>query len=290
MISIIIPCYNRESSIEPAVRSVLDQTIKDIEVIVVDDCSTDNTISTLNSINDSRLAIVKLTQNKGACYARNIGIKMAKGEYIAFHDSDDIWLANKLEINLKCIKEMEVDVVFSAYMRIFSNGKEQKIPSYNLNLYENKTLQLLYDNAISTPTLFGKANVFKNIMFDESMPKFQDWEIGIRISQKYQIYYIDEVLMIAYVQENGITRNVEKSIVGLQKIYKKNSQLFNSNKLLLAKYYSLMGDFQSIAGISGKKSYKNSMLIKMDIKVLIKYILSIFNLYVYYQKIKFKFR
>lgn len=84
MVTVIIPSYNREKTIKRAVDSVLNQTYKDIEVIVVDDCSTDNTLDVVKSIKDSRLKVFKLNENSGACVARNFGIEKAK--YVAITD------------------------------------------------------------------------------------------------------------------------------------------------------------------------------------------------------------
>ena len=96
MVSVIIPSYNREKTIKRAVESGLNQTYKDIEVIVVDDCSSDKTIEILTSIKDKRFSYYKLDKNSGACVARNLGIEKVKGDYIFLHDSDDEWLPDKL--------------------------------------------------------------------------------------------------------------------------------------------------------------------------------------------------
>ena len=116
MISVIIPTYNREKLIMPAIDSVLKQTYQDIELIVVDDGSTDRTVELLKTIKDPRFYFVQTERNSGAPAARNIGIKQSKGEYIAFHDSDDIWMPHKLEKQLKFLKENDADVVGSNFL------------------------------------------------------------------------------------------------------------------------------------------------------------------------------
>ena len=100
LVSVIIPTYNRGRLILDSINSVLNQTYKNIELIVVDDCSTDNTEEILKSINDSRIKYVKLEKNSGACIARNKGIELSTGEFIAFNDSDDLWITTKLEKQL----------------------------------------------------------------------------------------------------------------------------------------------------------------------------------------------
>jgi len=97
MISVIMPTYNRARTLKRAIDSVLAQTYSDIELIVVDDCSTDNTKDIVDKYSDERLRYVRLKKNSGACVARNVGIEKAKGEYIAFQDSDDYWEKEKIE-------------------------------------------------------------------------------------------------------------------------------------------------------------------------------------------------
>ena len=96
-ISVIIPVYNREKTIVNCVNSILNQTYLPKEIIIVDDGSTDNTIVTIESIKKSIIKVIALNKNKGAQYARNIGIKNSKSKWITFLDSDDTWIKNKLE-------------------------------------------------------------------------------------------------------------------------------------------------------------------------------------------------
>ena len=120
MISVIIPTHNREKTIKKSIDSVLCQTYNNIEIIVVDDKSTDNTEEVINSIKDNRIKYIKLDENKGACFARNKGIELAQGKYIAFQDSDDEWLPQKLEIQLRYLEEKKFDTFYKKQHPIFS--------------------------------------------------------------------------------------------------------------------------------------------------------------------------
>ena len=117
-ISVIIPVYNREKTIKYCLDSVLTQTYKNLEVILVDDCSTDNSINIINSYNDSRIKLFTLDKNSGAQYCRNFGIKKASYDWIAFLDSDDEWLPDKLEKQVQILAEHE----FNPYVLIHSNA------------------------------------------------------------------------------------------------------------------------------------------------------------------------
>ena len=99
-ISVVIPAYNRATTIARALNSVLAQTFQDLEVIVVDDGSTDHTSEVIQQIGDARVEIIRHTRNQGAAEARNTGMKAAGGKYIAWLDSDDEWLPDKLQVQL----------------------------------------------------------------------------------------------------------------------------------------------------------------------------------------------
>ena len=102
MVSVIIPTYNSGQFIQDAIISVLEQTYKDVEIIVIDDGSTDNTSTQLKSIGNK--IIYKWQENQGVSQARNIGLKLAKGELIAFLDADDIWFPEKLQIQVQFLR------------------------------------------------------------------------------------------------------------------------------------------------------------------------------------------
>jgi len=131
IVSIILPTRNRCHLIRGAVESVLNQTFSDIEVIIVDDGSTDKTAQVVTNLNDRRIRYERLNESRGAPVARNIGISLAKGEYIAFQDSDDEWLPQKLEKQMQAfeVSKPEVGVIYTGFYRIM--GNEKHLDSYN---------------------------------------------------------------------------------------------------------------------------------------------------------------
>ncbi|MEP0213205.1 MAG: glycosyltransferase family 2 protein, partial [Cellulophaga sp.] len=124
LVSIIIPTYNRQLTIRRAIDSVLSQSYSNIEIIVVDDCSNDKTYLIMENFkSDDRVQYIRLDKNVGGGGARNLGIKASKGEYIAFQDSDDVWLEDKLVKQMNVfLKNKELDVVFCKIKRISSNS------------------------------------------------------------------------------------------------------------------------------------------------------------------------
>lgn len=222
LVSVIIPTYNRAHLIKRSVESVLNQTYKNLELIIVDDGSTDNTKEIIDSINDNRIVYVK-QKNQGACAARNKGIDTAKGKYIAFQDSDDAWLLNKLEIQIQKLKENNADVVFC---KVFSFGNllKREIPKYfKEGFLQKETVPL----GVSTGTLFGKTEIFLNNKFDIEMPRLQDFELTLRIKKNYSVYCIDKPLLEYFVQEDSISIKPEKILKVMEVMLKKDKKILN---------------------------------------------------------------
>ena len=211
LVSVIIPTFNRESTLKDSINSVLNQTYKDIEVILVDDGSTDNTKQIVSEINDERLKYY-YKENAGACAARNDGVKFARGKYIAFHDSDDIWHASKLEKQVKKIKEEKCDLVFCKSLRDDGNKKTpipKRIPEGTVSKRDDIF-------GVGTQTLCGKAEVFKENKFDASFPRLQELEWLYRTLNKYTVYCIDEGLVEYAINEDSISNDVTKIIKALR--------------------------------------------------------------------------
>lgn len=269
MVSVIIPSYNREKTIERAVMSVLNQTYKDLELIVVDDCSKDNTVEVLKSIKDDRFKIIELEKNSGACVARNVGIENAQGDYIAFQDSDDEWLLDKLEKQMAIFEKVKVDLVFCAFNR-FGLGEDLTYPELPEGIVERKVL--LEDSRISTQTLIGKKECFENVKFDPEMPRLQDYDITIRLSKKYSIYFVNEPLVNMYVQNDSISISKNKMIRAETIIFSKYKDDIEKYKDF--KYHNMLGLASAKRKSGYKSSYEYKTLYKMkpSVSSLLKYI------------------
>ena len=166
LVSIITPCYNAASFISQAIESVLAQSFGDWEMIIVDDCSSDDSLSIIQKYAriDSRIRYLRTDKPSGSpTLPRNMGIKEAKGRYIAFLDSDDIWLPNKLSDQLKVFEKSEVAIVFSNYEKVSLGGercgREVIAPcevDYPLLLKGNciGCLTAMYDSALTGKIFF----------------------------------------------------------------------------------------------------------------------------------------
>ena len=117
-VSIIMPVYNSEKYVQKTIKSVFSQSFKDWELIIVDDNSKDDTLKVINKLKTNKLTVLKNKKNMGASYSRNTALTIAKGRYIAFLDSDDIWEKEKLEKQLNFMKEKDIAFSFSSYKRV----------------------------------------------------------------------------------------------------------------------------------------------------------------------------
>lgn len=247
MISVIIPSYNRAETIRRSMDSVLNQSYRDIEVIVVDDCSTDGTLDVISGYTDNRLRCVRHKQNCGACAARNTGIEYARGEYIAFQDSDDEWFPDKLEKQIRALETSDSDIVFCRYVK-YENGNECEGP---LHFSEGVLGRVDTLYGIGTQTLLAKASVFQDIRFDIRMPRFQDLEWLIRAQDKYQIYCLAEPLVKYNLGEDSISANPRK--------------LYAASVLLLKLHPDLLKKYPLIAESTARRLFIEArMLPRMD--------------------------
>ena len=208
-VSVIIPTYNRGNLIINSIKSVLNQTFKNLEVIIVDDGSTDNTQDKVNKIKDSRIKYIKLYSNKGASYARNVGIKNATGKFISFQDSDDIFYPNKIEKQLKNIINKNSIFDFCKINVIYNSSYSYFIPN---QMQENSILKgdifnelISRGNFISTQSMIIRTKYMKNHLFDKEMPRLQDYDIILGMIPKVKISYTKEVLVDLHIQNNSVT-------------------------------------------------------------------------------------
>ena len=220
-ISVIIPTYNRRALIGRAVDSALNQTEKDIEVIIADDGSTDGTAELFSMAQDPRVRYLPL-RHRGACAARNAGLEAARGEYIAFLDSDDVWRPDKLRVQKRQLEDARADVVFCAFARhSLGSDTAERFPAGDVPQGRIESSSLLSSNLASTQTLFGRAACMKQTRFDERFPRMQDWEYAIQLAKRCRLYYFSDVLVDVYLQQDSISSRPELALEAVRLLYAK---------------------------------------------------------------------
>lgn len=207
LVSVIIPTYNRGILVAETIKSVINQSYNDIEIIVVDDGSTDNTEEVIKNIVASNLFYIKTSNSGRPAVPRNTGFKHSRGEYIAFLDSDDIWLPDKIKRQVKILEnDSRVGLVF-CQCKFFGEGyRENKLyPSkaFSGNVFEN----LILGNFVPTVSVLCRREVLEQIgVFDENpnLRAFEDYELWIRIAYKFQFHYINEPLCLFRMHSQNI--------------------------------------------------------------------------------------
>lgn len=209
-VSIVLPTYNRAHILKKSIDSVLNQTYTDFELIIVDDCSTDNTKELVDSFQDERIKYFYSECNLGAAGARNLGASKASAPYLAFQDSDTIWYSNKLELQMQYLKEHpNVSLVFHSYIL---EGNEKKIEPDQAFLSQlsstNIFLDLLTKPLIGTPTILMYTNLFHTVGgFNSSLKSHEDYELSLRIAKCHEIGAIQAPLATAYQISNSVNTN-----------------------------------------------------------------------------------
>ena len=245
IVSVIIPTYNRAHLISGAIQSVLDQTYQDFELIVVDDGSKDNTEEVVKDFPDPRIRYIRLEENRGAAAARNIGIKAAKGEYIAFQDSDDEWLPEKLEKQIEVFKivSKEVGVVYADAWRI-SSGRRTYLKLLKVRPENGFWFNKAFNNPLHIglqSTLIRKECFQKAGLLDERFPRLIDYEFLVRVSKYFLFYHIDEPLVNYYYTPGAITTDVKALIKALELLLEKYYENIRKDRKLLARYLFSIG-------------------------------------------------
>lgn len=238
-VSIITPVYNSEKFIRETIVSVLNQTYNNWEMIFIDDCSNDSSESIIKEYlnKDNRFKYIKLKKNSGVANARNIGIREAKGRFIAFLDSDDIWHKNKLETQVNYMINNNVSFCFSAYEVIDENSKvinQKIIPSKQIISYKD----ILKQNVIGCLTVV----IDRNSITDLEMPKIrhEDFATWIKILKSGQkAYCIDEVLASYRKTQKSLSGNKIKSALWTWDIYRKYEKISLPKSLFYFSNYAI---------------------------------------------------
>jgi len=212
LVSIIIPTYNTEKFIGDTLQSVQNQTYQNWEMILVDDASTDRTVSVIEEFakNDSRIKLFKLEKNSGNGFARNIALEKASGKYIAYLDADDLWFPEKLEKQIQFLKANNLPFTFSFYDCIDEEGNSLKRRvEAPINLTYSK---LFFCNYVGNLTAIYDADYFGKIIL-EATQKRQDWRLWLTILKQIQVTKpVPEPLAFYRIRKDSISSSKFKLI------------------------------------------------------------------------------
>ncbi len=206
-VSVIVPTYNRAHFLGEAVRSVLAQTFSDLELVVVDDGSTDGTPDVLRAVSDGRLRCLR-QENRGVSAALNAGIRAARGASIARLDSDDVWLPELLEIETAALDARpEVGVVYARAQAMDRDGAPLPCFWGSAERFPGEPLQsLLHGDFTCTVTSLARRACFERVgLYDESLRVGEDWHMWLRVARHFQFGFVDRVLARVRRHEGNVT-------------------------------------------------------------------------------------
>lgn len=222
LISIVMPAYNAAQYIEQSIESVLKQSYTNWELIIVDDCSVDDTYKIVDKLclNEERIKLFRMNENSGVAMARNFAISMSRGKYIAFLDSDDLWLPDKLEKQLNLMREKKAVISYTAY-RQFSMEKVGNLVS----VPEQVTYkQLLKGNVIGCLTVMLDKERLGNLKMKNA--RHEDYILWLDILKQGNIAYgLQEDLARYRKSETSLTSNKKRSALWTWQVYRQHQEL-----------------------------------------------------------------
>jgi len=251
LVSVVLPFYNREKVLPRAVTSVLRQSYQNIELILVDDCSTDLSCDVARSFEDERIRVFSTETNAGAGGARNKGLSEVRGEYIAFQDSDDEWLPSKIEAQVNFLNNAppSVGAVFGGKLLVYEDkqngsidGSVKYVPA---SMHKSKLSvedMLIKGNVISPQTLMIRSSVVEATgLFDARLKNNEDWDFMLRLSGACKIHYMEMPVVVAYLQANSITKDTQATTVSLELIANKFKDTLSKDPKAFAKILRRVG-------------------------------------------------
>lgn len=252
-ISVILPTYNRAQSLPMAAKSVLEQSYRDLELIVVDDASTEDIEAVVRQLGDDRVRYVRQPENRGAAAARNRGLVEAHGTLIAFQDSDDMWLPGKLERQVALLEAQgpEVGVVIGSkichgYGADTSHGPDKvsilPAPNHFMKLDEDQVRRLFIENRISLQNgLFRRDCYPEAAWFDPCAKANNDWEFTVRLVQHTKVFEDPLPVVLAFVSGDSISTGYRRKALGTVRVLKKNREVLDQYKDVQARIFFMLG-------------------------------------------------
>jgi glycosyltransferase involved in cell wall biosynthesis len=279
MISVVMPTRNRAEFILPAIKSVLMQSINDLELIIVDDCSSDRTCEIVNSIlvHDSRIKLIRNGTQQGGAGARNIGIMASFGNWIAFIDDDDEWMPNKLECQIDKLMKINTAVACScSFEQYFPSGRIVTIRPKN-----NPTLNVLLNNSSlggASMCLSSKKVICSINGFDAKFKSGQDWDLWVRLREQGDIVVSNEILVHYTVHEGArISNNMDAQYQGSRRFYfKHRNKMDVSIQRNRKAYCSYIMSRQQNRRLLSRLKYLIISVRHSEIRIALNYLLSSF--------------
>lgn len=253
LVSVVIPAYNRVQLLERSVRSAFSQTYTNIEVIVIDDGSTEDVRGALKNFDDPRLKYFHRDENKGISSARNFGITLTHGKYVAFLDSDDEWREGKIAAQLERMKSLGPEYrVCYTNLEFYDDVQEKTVKITKYATEGDMLVTLLRYAEIASSLLVDKDALSEAGGFDSRMGWGEDWDFYIRLARVTKFACVKDPLTIYHLHDKGqISKKTEKNPMiadSLMVLYKKNKRIFSRDRKAWGAFLVDIGYYQANSG------------------------------------------
>jgi glycosyltransferase involved in cell wall biosynthesis len=267
-VSIILPCYNRAHLLERAVASVLSQDFTDFELLLVDDGSTDDTPALVSRFSDPRLITLRREQG-GPAAARNSGLSRARGEFVAFQDSDDVWLPGKLTRQLAALEQAKENTVLcvSGYRAQWDDGKLRHYGGHNLVAAGDIQRQVLEAFYFPTPSWLVRRRALESCgMFDETLACWEDWELSLRLAGEGRFILLDEELLLQHRSEHSVNNDARARLAALRRILARHENRWVALPRTLSEHWFSLGQMECLIGspADGRRALRRSLTLNPD--------------------------
>ena len=236
LVSIIMNCHNGEKYLKDSLKSVINQNYKNWELIFFDNQSDDNSIKIVKEFDDHRIKNFSSNKLLNLYAARNFAINKAKGKYICFCDTDDWWIKNKLEKQIKLIKKLKkIKIIFSNLYFYYQKTKKRKLYFNKMKSLGNFTQELLNDYKLGILTVMVDKSIFKKNKFNKKFNIIGDFDFFLNLSLKEEFYCSKEPLAYYRVHEHNYSKNLKLYAKELKYWISKNYNKFNNKNYSLKK-------------------------------------------------------
>jgi glycosyltransferase involved in cell wall biosynthesis len=261
-VSVVIPTYKRASVIGNAIESVLAQSFQDFEVLVADDASPDDTENVVRGFRDPRIRYLRQTKNSGDAAARNLGVRHASGEFIAFLDDDDEWLPEKLRLQVEFLSQDVKDLGGVHTARFTIDRAQGSVLTHCLPPEKRVPHPSI---SITTSAMMMRRCCFERLgLFDESIPYCSDFDMWMRLTARYQVGYIEEPLVRYYVNSGSLSTNFAAMSQGEALLLQKHLDRFSQYPSLLGRRYLNLGVLYCSAGDASRGRWAFSRAIRWN--------------------------
>lgn len=294
-----MPVYNRASIIIKTLESIINQTYKDLEIIIIDDCSDDfsKLKSIVESYNDNRIILTRNLENMNGAFSRNVGIEKATGKYIAFMDSDDTWELDKIEKQVKLAETLTGSFLIYCKSNVIRRGFSELLPTKAILETETIADYLFVNNGyMPTPSLFLPTYIAKNNLFNKTLRRHQDYDFLLKLEKEnIKFIFLDEVLVNVYANHIEKSEKRGANYTVSKKFLEEYLEFFNEKN---ANYFWLKNIGFYMSRSSNKMKALQTLLLekryahvkKKDLIVYVIYYLTINTfLYSFLEKIYKKF-